>query len=208
MEDRIAAYNAVKSELPSLAVRNSVVRENLAEFGYHAIAFQKEYEPFRESQKIAPDTTWMAEYQKYQYQVQMHDSQRLYALNLYMQQDKQSTPGKDGNTYPQSYIYEMREIHNRMPIDAMNAQLDVAAFWQDVGQTVVDARIRLKNNDYDPNSAWTRQNDRVFINEVKETIRANPQKMFIREQINGRINQIKEQHQQNQSKEDITHDRR
>ena len=208
MDDRISAYNEVRNQLEPLAVRNSLVRENLAEFGYQAIVFQNQYEPLNESQRIVSETSWMLEYQKYQHKVQMHDSQRLYDLNLQMEQDKQFVPGTKGNTYPQSYICEMREIHGRMPVDAMNAQMDVTAFWQDVGQAVVDARIRLKNNDYAPNSAWTRQNDRIFINEVKETIRANPQKMFIREQVNGRINQIKEQHQQNQSKEEIAHDRR
>lgn len=213
MDDRIAAYNAVKRELPNLAVRNSVVRENLAEFGYHAIAFQRKYEPFRESQKITPDTTWMAEYQKYQYKIQMHDSQRLYALNLYMQQDKQSPPGENGNTYPQSYIYEISELHGRMPLEAMNAQMNVAEFWQDVGRAVVDARIRRKENDYPSDLLWTKQSDRVFINEVKETIRDNVQKQFIRTQVNAGILQAQqEMHQshaqrQEDGSQEIAHQR-
>lgn len=196
MEDRISAYNSVRHQLEPLAIRNSVVRENLAEFGYHAIAFQKQYEPFRESQRVTPETAWMPEYQKYQYKVQMHDSQRLYALNLYMEQDKQSSPGENGNTYPQQYIYEIREMHNRMHIDEMSAQLDIAAFWQDVGRAVADARLRIKTNDYGPNTCWTRQDDRVFINEVKETVRANAQKQFIRDNVNRGLQQAKEQSQQ------------
>lgn len=202
MDDRISAYNEVRNQLEPLAVRNSLVRENLAEFGYQAIVFQNQYEPLNESQRVVPETSWMLEYQKYQHKVQMHDTQRLYDLNLQMEQDKQFAPGTQGNTYPQSYIYEMREIHGRMPVDAMNAQMDVAAFWQDVGQAVVDARLRIKNNDYPQNAAWTRQNDRVFINEVKETFKANPQKQFIRDNINQGIHQMKEQYQQNQQKEE------
>ncbi len=204
MDDRISAYNDVRRQLEPLAVRNSLVRENLAEFGYHAIAYQKQYEPFRESYRVVPETAWRPEYQLYEHKVQMHDSQRLYALNLYMEQEKVSAPGKDGNTYPQQYIYEIREIHNRMSLDEMNAQLNVAAFWQDVGRAVVDARVRLKNNYYPNDLLWSRQGDKVFINEIKEIIKNNSQKKFILSQINMGIELASKEAQKTHTQETPT----
>lgn len=187
MDDRIYAYNAVRSQLEPLAVRNSLVRDNLAEFGYQAIVYQQQYELDHESHKVVPETAWRPEYQLYAHKVQMHDSQRLYALNLYMGYEKATPQGQNGNTYPQPYINEMRDIHNRQSLDEINAHLDAAAFWQDVGWAVVDARSRLNNNTYAEGCAWTRQKDGLFLGNVEEALGRNVHKAFIKDNVNTGI---------------------
>ena len=176
------AYQENRETLKKLAVHDAVVRENTAMFCYR--------------HGIAPEPEWAKEFGQAKEQAQA----ALYAkLNDVA---NQIFTEKGTGNYPQSLIYDVRELQDKMPLEALEQRFDVSSFWQDVGHAVVDARMRMKENNYSSNDVWTRQEDRVFVNEVKETVKYNAQKALVQENVNTGIAQAKEKFQEQQRQQD------
>lgn len=163
-------YAKARDQLKQLAQapENSILRNHLAEFCH--------------KHDLQPEPEWSQEYQQATLTFQRAEPRSLVDIAI---DNIQTT--KEQKTYPQDAMFAVKNAMSSMAWTQINKRMDIAEFWQDVGQAVTEARSRLKTNNYPQNKSFSPAKDKQFIQDVQDITVNAPQRQLIRAHINEGI---------------------
>lgn len=180
MQDiKLQAYENCLDDLRKMAVTNTVVREQLAEFCF--------------AYNLPPEPQWMSEYMKVQEADRAAAMHKLYELGhqLSWEQDN-ARRGQQSSAYPQQFVQTVSDLQTKLSLDVVKQQINLSEFWQDVGVAMAEARARAKTNQYPANGQHSFESDRAFFVETRQLARTHQDRSFIKENIQLGINEERE----------------